>query len=156
TNLLFIIPSARLWRRKDVETTFDGGLMSAGLQQTGDLRREHRLESLRLDVILVQEDQPQDLAVLVRAQLALMSEVLELAQVELPLLSEETAIEAVAILGAPVGPQSRHPPKPERHRRPVAPVDLHIRLYALDELDQARQHGALPVDLAAGREPLLG
>src|SRR5262249_3747066 len=101
------------------------------------LRSPHRAKTLhvfaqqlrqvaRPQVILVLQVQMQDLALAVRLDSRLHAELLDLAQVELPFLAQEAAIERVRGLRAKLRPRSADSGDTERDRQAIVPVDFNL------------------------------
>src|SRR2546430_14851583 len=108
-----------------------------------------------MDMLLALKDEVKNLSLSLRVQFGMVAERFDATEVELALLADEAAIEAVRVLGAPLGPAARDAREAQRDRRSPLPIDLHARLDASHQFQEARQQRPVPIHLAPRREALL-
>src|SRR5439155_9444059 len=133
-----------------------GGALPKYFAEAAHVFGQQFLQLRRADVIRILKQKLHDVPVCpATADMRLDAEALDLTQVELTLLAQESAIETVAVLRAPLRPGAAHPRHAQGNGSAVVPFDLDAGFHRAHQLQQAREERALPLDATPRRKTLV-
>src|SRR5438105_4384127 len=104
------------------------------LAKTFQVLPQQLAQILWMHVIVVQEIQHQRLPFARRLQLRLQAELLDLVQIELPFLAEESAMQRVGLLRAQDAPRAIDLRHAHAYHRAIVPRDVELRLHLTQKL----------------------
>src|SRR5205807_1550098 len=114
-----------------------GALLAERLAKPAQMLRQQFFELGCLKMLGMLKHHPQDIGIrTVSMDCRRYAKGFDLAQIELPFLSQEPAIQAVALLCAPLCPGPTHSGHAQRDRRARAPNDLKPRFDLAREIHQ--------------------